>query len=58
MPSSYTESNSTNNTNGSSQHKIHQHGAVKSHHYVTAELQRQLEEKNDLITKLEVNICS
>ncbi|XP_076053799.1 autophagy-related 17 isoform X3 [Oratosquilla oratoria] len=61
MPSSYTESNGTNGTNASGSGSQggggrHHSNLVKSHHVVTAELQKQLEEKTDTIISLQADL--
>lgn len=50
MPSSYTESGGT--ANSSSRHPP---SLVKTHHVITAELQQQLEERDAIITTLQVS---
>ena len=52
MPSSYTESNATSGTTASSSR--HLPPLVKTHHVITAELQKQLEDKNSAISVLQV----
>ncbi|KAK7069828.1 Autophagy-related protein 11, partial [Halocaridina rubra] len=51
MPSSYTESNATSGTTASSSR--HMPPLVKTHHVITAELQKQLEDKNCAIVSLQ-----
>lgn len=52
MPSSYTESNGTTGTTASS---TWHPPLVKTHHVITAELQKQLEDKDTAIFSLQVS---